>query len=264
MTAEGLGADDVPDYLSVSFSGVDAVNHFFGPSSLENEEVVLELDRTLADFLAFVDRSVGLDETLVVLSADHGMPEAPEVLAQKGMKVGRLDPEKIVEVANDVAKRQFGLEGAVRAFFRPYLYLDSKAISAKGLDREQVEQVLAAALRRVSGIGKAVSMQALSKLSGTPVLDMIRKNYHPLRSGDIYLAQAPYWFLQEGGALAVMHGSPWRYDTHVPIIFAGAGIRVQTVHRHVRPVDVAPTIAKLLGIKEPSSASGTVLVEALQ
>lgn len=264
ITAEGLGTDDVPDYLSVSFSGVDAVNHFFGPSSLENEEVVLELDRTLADFLAFVDKTVGLDNTLIVLSADHGMPEAPEVLAEKGMNVGRLDPEKVVEVAKDVAKQEFGLEGAVRAFFRPYLYLDSKAISAKGLDQEKVEQVLAAALQRVSGIGKAVSMRALPKLSGTPVLDMIRKNHHPLRSGDIYVAQAPYWFLQEGGALAVMHGSPWRYDTHVPIIFAGAGITGQTVHRHVRPVDVAPTIAKLLGIKEPSSASGTVLVEVLQ
>ena len=96
IAAERLGADSFPDYLSVSFSSVDAVNHFFGPSSLENEEVVLRLDRTLADFFAFIDEKVGLERTLIVLSADHGMPEMPEYMAEKGMRVGRLYSEEVV------------------------------------------------------------------------------------------------------------------------------------------------------------------------
>ena len=95
---EGLGQDDVPDYLAVGFSSVDAINHFFGPSSLENEDVVLQLDRTLADLFAFVDQTVGLKHTLIVLSADHGMAEMPEFMAEKGMAVGRIHNEDVSHV----------------------------------------------------------------------------------------------------------------------------------------------------------------------
>ena len=106
-------------------------------------------------------------------------------------------------------------------------------------------------------------MKALPSLQDTPTLERIRNNHHPARSGDVYVVQEPYWFLQEGSAIAVMHGTPWRYDTHVPIIFAGSGFGAETVHRRVRPVDVAPTLAALLGIKPPSSVSGEPLIEVL-
>ena len=264
VKAERLGADEVPDYLSVSFSGVDAVNHFFGPSSLESEDVVLQLDRILADFLGFIDEMVGLDHTVIVLSADHGMPEAPEVLAGQGMKVGRIDPIQLDGIARRVCREAFGLDHSlVRAFFRPYFYLDSDAIAESGLDQEIVERTIANELSAHEGIAIAVSMKALPSLQNTPTLERIRNNHHPIRSGDIYVVQEPYWFLQEGGALVVMHGSPWRFDTHVPIIFAGAGLDAETVHRRVRPVDVAPTLAALLGIKPPSSANGELLIEVL-
>ncbi|MEP1932890.1 MAG: alkaline phosphatase family protein [Roseibium sp.] len=263
ITAEGVGSDDVTDYLSVSFSGVDAVNHFFGPSSLENEDVVLRLDEILSGFLALVDNAVGLDQTLIVLSADHGMPEAPEVLAEEGMKTGRIDPLELVGIANSAAKKVFGIEDAVRTFFRPYVYLNSDIITAKGVDQEAVEIVIAKALEEHAGIAVAASMKALPRLTDTPTLQRIRNNHHPLRSGDVYVAQAPYWFLQEGGALAVMHGSPWSYDTHVPVIFAGEGISAQSVSRAVKIVDVAPTLSALLGVKPPSSAQGQPLFEVV-
>jgi predicted AlkP superfamily pyrophosphatase or phosphodiesterase len=92
---EEVGKDDVVDYLSISFSSVDAVNHFFGPSSLENEDVVLQLDRTLKDLLSFIDQQVGLDQTLIVLSADHGMAEMPEYMSELGYDVGRLYSEDV-------------------------------------------------------------------------------------------------------------------------------------------------------------------------
>lgn len=265
VRAEGLGADSLPDYLSVSFAGVDAVGHFFGPSSLENEDVVLQLDRILADFLGFIDETVGLDHTLIVLSADHGMPEAPEVLAARGMNVGRMDPKELVEMAKLVGREAFGLEGTfVRAFYRPYLYLDPDVIAKAGLEQEAVERAIADAVQQHEGIAIAASMKALPSLQNTPTMERIRNNHHPVRSGDVYVVQEPYWYLQEGGAIAVMHGSPWRYDTHVPIIFAGAGLRGDSVHRRVRPVDVAPTLAAFLGIKPPSSASGEILTEVLE
>lgn len=260
---EELGQDGVPDYLAISFSAVDAVNHFFGPSSLENEDVVLRLDRTLADLFAFIDQAVGLQDTLVVLSADHGMPEMPEFMAAQGLPVGRLYPEDIIGVADDVGARRFSLENLSSFFFRPYLYLDDAVIEAADLKKAEVARAVAERLTEMDGIAIAVATSELPKLEDTPLIKQIRRNTHPLRSGDIYIVQEPYWFLYEKGPVAAMHGSPWRYDSYVPIIFAGANVEPQTIHRLVHPVDVAPTLAAFLGIKPPSSAVGQPLQEVL-
>ena len=96
------------------------------------------------------------------------------------------------------------------------------------------------------------------------MLDRVRNNQHATRSGDVYIIQEPYWFLFDEGPIASMHGSPWRYDTHVPIIFSGPDIDAQTIHRLVHPVDVAPTIAAFLGMTPPAAAQGTPLKEALK
>jgi hypothetical protein len=124
-------------YLSISFSGVDAVNHFFGPSSLENEDVVVQLDRTLADLFAFLEKTAGLKHTLVVLAADHGMADMPEYMTGLGYKAGRLDPDEILAAANKVGQK-FGVEEIVRFFYRPYLYLSDEKITAAKLDRAKV------------------------------------------------------------------------------------------------------------------------------
>ena len=264
MRHEQVGQDAIPDYLSISFSSVDAVNHFFGPSSLENEDVILQLDRTLADLFAFIDQTVGLKQTLIVLSADHGMADMPEYMTELGLSVGRLYPDDIIRIADEAGQQQFGLEGITLFFYRPYLYLDAAKISAAKLDRAAVEQAIARALTDSKGIALATPRSGLEPLQTTPVLDQIQRNFHASRSGDIYIVQEPYWFMFDRGPIAAMHGSPWRYDTHVPIIFAGATIRPQLVHRLVHPVDVAPTLAAVLGLTPPSSAQGTPLTEVLQ
>ena len=261
---EGLGQDDVPDYLSVGFSSVDAINHFFGPSSLENEDIVLQLDRTLADLLAFVDKRVGLKHTLIVLSADHGMPEMPEFMAGKGLAVGRIHAEDVIKAVNEIGLAKFGIKGVAKRFSRPYLYLNDEGIKKAKLERSTVEQAVADALTRKEGIALAVASSALRHMQDTPLLKRIRNNTHPERSGDIYVVQEPYWFLFDKGPIAVMHGSPWQYDTYVPIIFSGPGIVASTVYRRAHPVDVAPTLAAYLGIKPPSSSVGKPLIEVLQ
>jgi predicted AlkP superfamily pyrophosphatase or phosphodiesterase len=260
---EKLGQDDIPDYLSISFSAVDAINHFFGPSSLENEDVVVQLDRTLADLFKFIDGTVGLKDTLIVLSADHGMAEMPEYMTELGFKAGRLYLDDVVRIANKAGKEQFGIDEITKFFFRPSLYLDHARIKAAKLDPVKVEQAIAAALTDSEGIALAVPRSGLSSMQMTAILAQIQRNYHPSRSGDIYVVQDPYWFMFDKGPVAAMHGSPWRYDTHVPIIFAGPRIRSQTVHRLVHPVDVAPTLAAYLGTTSPSSAQGSPLAEVL-
>lgn len=263
ITAEQLGQDEVPDYLSVSFSGVDAVNHFFGPSSLENEDVLLQLDRTLADLLAFIDEGIGLQHTLIVLSADHGMADMPEYLSELGYSVGRLNLMQLAATANRVGTA-FGIDEVVRLFYRPYLYLDEEKIAATDADPAEVAQAIADALTALDGVALAAVTDSLAEQVSHPLMAQIRNNHHLSRSGDIYVVQQPYWFLFDKGPIKVMHGSPWRYDTHVPIIFAAPGIKARQIHRLVHPVDVAPTISALLGMSPPASARGSVLHELMR
>jgi predicted AlkP superfamily pyrophosphatase or phosphodiesterase len=263
IKGEKIGQDEYTDYLSISFSGVDAINHFFGVSSLENEDTVLQLDKTLADLFRFIDDQVGLDQTLIVLSADHGMAEMPEYMTELGLKVGRLYSEDVVSIANTLGKDLFSIDDMVKFFYRPYLYLDENKIRAADLDIAVVEKRLAAALTDVEGIALAAPRDGLPMIQAPAILKQIQNNYHPSRSGDIYIAQEPYWFMFEKGPAVAMHGSPWNYDTHVPVIFSGPGITAQTIARLIHPVDVAPTLSAYLGMSPPAASSGTGLHEIL-
>ncbi|MCZ6859184.1 MAG: alkaline phosphatase family protein [Alphaproteobacteria bacterium] len=264
---EGLGRDATPDYLSISFSSTDYVSHVFGPSSLENEDNILRLDRTLAELFRFVDAQVGLDKTLIVLSADHGVPDAPGYLKQMGFEADYIDP-KAFDKAGAIKrlKKRFGIgEELITKYFHPYIYLNRKAIAAKGLDQAEVERAVAEELTRFDGVALAVSGRALSlgKVPATPLIQSILKNHNPRRSGDVYVVFDPNRFINKFGRLTVAatHGSPWRYDTYVPIIFAGMGIPAQRIPRLVHTISIAPTLSLLVGAKPPTGAFGSPLYE---
>lgn len=266
---EQLGRDEVPDYLAISFSSTDYVGHFFGIASLESEDNMLRLDRTLADLFGYVDKKIGLKNILIVLSADHGAPEAPEYMASLGMDVNRLTPSTYdATPAVEALKKRFGIgKELIKMYKHPYVYLDHSVIREKGLDRAEVERALAEELMKFDGIALAVSSSDLrsGSLPEAPMIQQIRRNFHPKRSGDIYLVQKPYWFLysEESVPLCTIHGSPWRYDTYVPVIFAGAGVPAQRIDRLVHPVDIASTLSAYVGSKPPSAAAGKPLVEVL-
>ncbi|MEH6611660.1 MAG: alkaline phosphatase family protein [Halioglobus sp.] len=264
IEGEGIGNDKVTDYLSVSFSSVDAVNHFFGPGSLESEETVRELDRTLADLLKFIDRKVGLDKTLIVLSADHGIAEMPEYASDLGYAAGRIYGDEVLALSREISSELFGDETLIKDFFRPYLYLDASALARKGLEPKAVASAIASELAKNPGVGGAISSHSVEAGAVKGVETAVRHNYHPTRSGDIYIFQPPYWFMFDRGAVAAMHGSPWSYDNHVPIIFSGMNINAARVDRLVHPVDVAPTLSAVLGIAPPAAAVGDVLPEVLK
>jgi predicted AlkP superfamily pyrophosphatase or phosphodiesterase len=260
---EDIGQGPAADFLSVSFSGVDAVNHFFGPASLETEDMVRQLDRILADLLAFVDSNVGLDQTVIVLSADHGAAEMPEYMAEHGYDASRLTSDKVTGLLEDISQEEFGQTGFIRFYYRPYVYLDHENILAAGLDPAQVRETFAQALTRQRGIQLAATRNMLEGWPDQKLLEQIHNNYHPARAGDICVVQDPYWFNFDKGPVAAMHGSPWNYDTHVPLLFVGPGITPQVVSRAVQPADVAPTLAALLHMTPPASSQGEVLVEVV-
>jgi len=271
LNKEQLGQDKVPDYLAISFSSTDYVGHLFGASSLETEDNLARLDRTLVDLFAYVDDKVGLRNTLIVLSSDHGQPEVPGYLHTLGIDKAHHFDTKALDKTPAIAalKKQFGLgEELIEAYFHPYIYLNHKLIRKKKLDQAVVEKAVVKQLTKFKGVAYAVSSTALrtANLPDTLLTRSVLRNFHLKRSGDIYLVFEPDVFIADFGKLKVSstHGSPWRYDTHVPVIFAGAGVSDQTISRPVQPYDIAATIAAFLKIKPPSGSVGVPLVEVLK
>jgi len=229
----------------------------------------------LAELFEFVDNEVGLENTLIVLSADHGAPEAPEYMTELGMEAGRFDFTYFKEQGplNEVLLERYGRDNLIASHSHPYLYLNLQAVTEAELDIDEVERFIAAEVMKIPGIAYAQTRSDLlaGRISNSPLQIQIRRNFHPERSGNIHLIQEQYWFLhstdeaQKMGldGIAAIHGSPWNYDTYVPIFFAGNGIPAQTITRRVSPTDIAPTIANYLKIKYPSGCIGNPLKEVI-
>jgi predicted AlkP superfamily pyrophosphatase or phosphodiesterase len=275
IEGEKLGQSGNTDYLSISFSSTDYVGHLFGPSSLESEDNLLRLDRTLAELFQFVDQKVGLANTVIVVSADHGAAEIPGYLNEFGIdakyfKPDALDPKTLEkQPAIEALKKKLGIDKElIQSYFQPYVYLNHEVVQERGLNLAEVERTVAAELEKIDGIWLAAPSSALADgaFPNTPLEEAILRNYNSKRSGDIYVVFKPAWFINDSDGLSVAstHGSPWRYDQFVPVIFLVPGMPPQRVFREISTVDVAPTLSAILGITYPSGSVGKPLVEVLQ
>ncbi len=267
---EKLGQNSVTDFLSISFSSTDYVGHLFGPSSLEAEDNMLRLDRTLASLFEYVDEHVGLNNTLIILSADHGGPDAPGNMREFGVDAGYVALAKLNNSSSfDKLKKRFGVgEELIKTYFPPYVYLDRELIKRKGLNLLEVEQAVANEIIKIDGVASAISSTEI-RMNQLPDTFLNRKairNYNPQRSGDILVLFKPFYFVNDfhGEITAANHGGPWDYDTFVPVIFAGKNIKGQRISRKVEPKDIAPTLSAFLDIKSPSGSSGNVLPEVVR
>ena len=269
LVEEQLGKDDTTDYLSVSFSSTDYVGHIFGPSSLEAEDNILRLDRTLADLLDFVDKKVGIENTLIVLSSDHGGSDAPGYLNSLSIPAGYIKPDTWdKEAAIGRLKAHFGIEGEIfETYAHPYLYFSTEVLENDGVDKEALEAAVVQELSKFPGVSLAVSSSALRKgsLPDTHIYRSVINDFNSKRSGNVYVVFEPNWFINDfdGLTVAATHGSPWQYDTSVPIIFAGYGLSQAVIDRKVHTIDIAATLAAVCNIKVPSGAVGLPLQEVL-
>ena len=203
------------------------------------------------------------------MSADHGSPEAPGYLKSIGIPADYVSPEEW-DKAPVVAriKKQFDIEGQmIEGYDHPYVYLTSDIINDPDIDLAALETTIAKELIAFAAVSYAIPSTSLERgtVPDNGLTRAVLNNYNAARSGNIYVVFNPGWFISDydGLSLAAVHGSPWRYDTYVPIFFAGNGIKPQTVSRRVHTVDVALTLATAIGTKPPSGAAGEVLLEVL-
>lgn len=270
VTNEGIGKDSITDYLSISLSSTDYVGHFYGLSSLESEDNLLQLDRTLEDLFQFIDNSVGLENTLIVLSSDHGGPEAPGFLHEhdlKGEYVDAKDWDALPQIKR--LKAKLGLtKPLIKGYHHPYIYLDHEILSRRKLDLENVQQQVADSLVTLKDVHRAVTSKSIEKgqLANTQINRLVANNYYAGRSGDVYLIFEPQDFINDLDGLVVpsVHGSPWSYDTFVPVIFSGMNIPASEVYQRIDTTDIAPTMSALLNIKPPTASEGRVLEQVFK
>lgn len=267
VAEERLGMDDVPDLLAVSLSSTDYVGHAFGPESLEAEDNFARLDRQIARLLDGVDAAVGLDRTLVVLSADHGACESAEHLASLGLPAARIEPGELLRFARAAATRHFGEPDLVLGFTNPSLWLNRALAAERNLEVGTVAAVLARALESRPDVYRAWPTAHLlageaEGAAGLPEpLSAVRHSLHPQRSGDVYVVPLPYSLLLQHADLAATHGSPWHYDANVPILVFGPGVPAGVHQRAAAPTELAATVARLVGIPAPAGASSDTLTE---
>ena len=256
---ENLGGTGVSDYLSISFSSTDYVGHAFGPNSVEAEDNLIRLDATLAQFLSFIDKTVGLRNTVIVLSADHGVDDIPEEHRAAGYMTERFGGDPLKAKLNAALRKRLGIvEDLVASVIPPNMYLDQAKLLALRIEAVAAENALAEEMRLVSGIAYVFTRTDLlaGRIGHTPLLDSVQRAFHPLRSGDVVaIPKQFYYFDAAPDYYAATHGTPYSYDTFVPIIVLVPGVKAITSDEPVAPGQIAPTLSALLGIKPPSGCS---------
>jgi arylsulfatase A-like enzyme len=264
LGAERLGTTNgKTDVLTVSYSSNDYVGHRYGPDSEEVHDTALRVDKLIGELLQSAEMQAGTGNVVAFLTADHGVAPLPEDSLKRKMPAGRLDPEQIKTTLNLVLGAKFGGSHWVSYMSEAGVYLDLNTVGAQKVSREAVEEAAAAALRSLPHIARVYTRTQLQ--SGAVPLDRmgtaIRNGFYPARSGDVFFITDAYWIQTATGTT---HGTPYDYDSHVPLLLWGPGIKAGRYNADVAPTDIAPTLATLLDVETPSGSVGRVLTEILK
>jgi predicted AlkP superfamily pyrophosphatase or phosphodiesterase len=270
LVREKLGQDGSTDMLCVSLSALDFVSHQYGPDSLEAEDTLYRVDALLSDFLELLGATLGLDNVLVVLSADHGFGLSPEQAQVEGLPSHRVTStalETLLEEMRAELKSRHGLDPkAVRGFQSPFLYLDRAVIAQCGAQLDAVQRTAAEIAARWPGVDWAVTRGDLMAglVPRSKLHDRAFASLNPTRGGDVLVVLKP-WSLIETveSAYPSTHGSPYAYDTRVPVFFLGKGIKARQATRPVSPLDIAATLSIVLNITPPPACVGFPMREVL-
>ena len=261
---EHLGSGPATDLLTISLSANDILGHGVGPDTPEMQAMAMAMDRQLADFFAFLGRQLGLANVWIAVSADHGV--APTVSAAQKLRLpaAGLDIEKMraqINAALNVKLSPAKHEEYVKAIHYPRAWLNEEAFGLVKVNEDEAEHAVGEALKQAGLRGYFTRAQLAQ---GTvPNTEMGRRYLHSYSPhGAWFVMGVPAPFTIESSVTAD-HLSPYSYDTHVPLAFYGLPFQPGTYRQHSEPVDLAVTLASLLGINSPTHATGRVLVEAL-
>lgn len=268
IEGEKLGSDDILDFLAISFSSTDILGHAVGPQAVEIEDMYLQLDKQLAELFLFLDKKVGKGNYTVFLTADHAADETRQSLEDLKIPSGFLDLKKLKEGLNELLAPYFPGKEVVESVANDQIYINHQAfgddLRKSALDIMICEELISNYLRKQEGIAEAYPRSVLRQIpfDEKSFRGQLVRSYHTERGGDIMFLVKPQWN-SHGNKAGTTHGTPYSYNTHVPGLFYGAGIKHGKSSQYHTITDIAPTISTLVKIKFPSACTGTPIVEIL-
>ncbi len=268
VVGENLGgnAAGVTDLLGISLSAHDYVNHSFGPESKMSHDHLQQIDRMLASFFGFLDKRVGMDNVLVVLTADHGFANVPEYTQARGIDASRLEGGKLAEGLGAHLAQKFAVEGLMRKASMPTVFFDYELAERRNIKRADLEDAAARYLLNQPGVDEVFTRTQLEagNTGATRVGQLMQRAWHRQISGDLLVVIKPHWIFSYGSG-GTSHGTPHVYDTNVPLILTGQRwIAPGSYGQYAETVDIAPTLSHLLDLRKPSASVGRVLTEVVR
>lgn len=269
LVNEGMGKDDVSDFLCISYSSTDAIGHRVGPNAVETEDVYLRLDRNLADILKTLDKEVGEGNYTVFLTADHGVADVPQYLKDNKIPAGYFNENYAKAKLEEYLSSYFPGRSFIEEISNEQIFLNQAAFQkdpkSSGIDMFIVTELIGKYLLTLDGVADIYTENILRETNYNEggIRGAIVRGYHAKRSGDIVISLEPGWF-SGGSVQGTTHGSPYSYDTHVPGLFYGYGIKKGSSVRYHPITDIAPTISVLLNIKFPSGCTGQPVAEIFE
>jgi predicted AlkP superfamily pyrophosphatase or phosphodiesterase len=258
LVGEDLGKDEFTDVLTVSFSSTDYVGHNFGVNSKEIEDTYLRLDKDLERFFKGLDAEVGKGNYTVFLTADHGAINVPAYMRSKKIPAGYLNNKAMRTELEAFMKTTFKADDLIENISNNQIFLNREKIKTLGLDLEDVQDAIVNEIINYTNVYKAYTATTMGKASFTIGIEKLLQNgYNQKRSGDVLVIQDPAYISY--GKTGSTHGSGLNYDTHVPLLFFGKGIKHGKTVKRTEITDIAPTISALLDINAPNFKLGEPL-----
>jgi predicted AlkP superfamily pyrophosphatase or phosphodiesterase len=259
LDAEQLGSDEITDFLSISFSSTDYVGHNFGPHSIELQDTYMRLDRKLAELLNYLDKKVGKGEYVVMLTSDHGAVDVPAELIDKKLPGGYFNSDVVIDVLNRYLDNKYGNEEWVKAYANQQVYLNRELVQESETTLNEMQQEVADFLLQFEAVQSTnTAFNFQHKDYSGDYQAMYQRGYQHDRSGDVYIQLKPGWLDSTYGT-GTSHGSPYNYDTHVPLLFYGWNIPQGATNQKTTIPQVAPTISAILNIGFPNGSASKVL-----
>jgi len=260
-----LGNGKATDFLTINCASTDYVGHKYGPNSIEIEDTYLRLDKDFASFFQFLDQKVGKGNYLLFLTADHGVAHAVGFMQAHHIPADYLMSKQIEKALDEYLVKQFGVEKLVASYINYHFSFDIKKISENKLDYEAIKKATVSFLQKQPGIEFAVDIDHIGEAPvPAPIKNDIINGYYSKRCGPVMIIPEPGWYSGHEGGTGTTHGNWNPYDTHIPLVFMGWGIKHGATNRKIKMSDISPTLAALLHIQMPNGNVGEVIEEMVR
>ena len=257
---EKLGQGGDTDFLAISCSSTDYIGHQFGPNSIEIEDTYLRLDKDIADFLSYLDKTLGKNNYLIFLSADHAVANVPGFMEENKLPGGLVSNSFLRKGIDSLMQKKFNLNKSVITVMNNQVYFDHQLIEEQQTDFEKIKQTTLNYLKKQNGIVDAINLQAVQQATiPDEIKSRIVNGYSAKRSGDIYFLLQSNWF--DGGNTGTTHGAWYPYDSHIPLLFMGWNVKPGKTNATYYMTDIAPTLAAMLNIQMPSGSIGKPIIQ---